>query len=77
MSGSRDPGNLGPAAIRLEHVGTHMFVSPFNVVRSTAVCPVMRDRGRPHRNGAGRQSMRGRQAGLPVLGRHGCDRHPA
>lgn len=77
VPGSRDPVNLGPAAVRLEHVGTPVLDIRLNVVRSTAVRPVMRGRGRPHRDGAGRQSLRGRQAGLPILGRNGCDRQTA
>jgi len=43
VPGSRDPSNLGPAAVRLEPVGTHVLVSRLNVARSIAVRPVMRD----------------------------------
>lgn len=76
VPGAGDPGDLGPAAVRLEHVVTPVLVSRLNAVRSAAMPPVIRDRGRSHRNGAGRQSVRGRRAGLPVLGRYGCDRRP-
>jgi len=42
--GAGDPSNLGAAAVRLEFVDTSVLVDRFNIVHSTAMRPVVRDR---------------------------------
>lgn len=63
-------GHLGCATDRLERVGAPVVGRPDKGVYPVAVLPEVRERGRPRRTGAGRQGVRGRHPGPPVLGRH-------
>jgi len=63
-------GRLGHAADRLERVCAPVVGRPVEGVRPVAVLPEVRERGRPRRTGAGRQGVRGRHPGPPILGRH-------
>lgn len=67
-------GHLGSAADRLERVGAPVIGRTVEDVRPVAVLPEARERSRPHWTGAGRQGVRGRHPGPPVLGRYVQDR---
>uniref|UniRef100_A0A2S2NPK4 Uncharacterized protein n=1 Tax=Schizaphis graminum TaxID=13262 RepID=A0A2S2NPK4_SCHGA len=70
VPGAGDRGRLRRAAAGLERVGVPVVGGRAEGVLCAAVRPAVRVRGRPRRTAAGRQSVRGRRPGLPVLRRH-------